>query len=165
MFLPPILIPVCNSSSMAFLMMCSAYRLNKQGDGRQHVVLFSLSWTNQLFHIQGSNCYFLTCIQVSQETGKLVWYSHLSKSSPQFVIIHTVKSFSIVDERDRCFFLKFSFYREGTKFQGIWAATRISLRWELNQETWAQVSFHHPVPPITVVFAFWQESESCAEGR
>ena len=32
MFLPPILIPVCNSYSPAFLKMCSAYRLNKQGD-------------------------------------------------------------------------------------------------------------------------------------
>ena len=35
MFLLPILIPACNSSSLAFLMMCSSYRLNKQGDGRQ----------------------------------------------------------------------------------------------------------------------------------
>ena len=35
MFLPPILILACNSSSPAFLMMCLAYRLNKQGDSRQ----------------------------------------------------------------------------------------------------------------------------------
>ena len=35
MFLPPILIPAWNSSCLAFLMMCSAYRLNKQGDSRQ----------------------------------------------------------------------------------------------------------------------------------
>ena len=35
MFLPTILIPACNSSSLAFLMMLSAYRLNKQGDNRQ----------------------------------------------------------------------------------------------------------------------------------
>ena len=35
MFLPPILIPACNSSSLAFLMMCSAYRLNKHSDSRQ----------------------------------------------------------------------------------------------------------------------------------
>ena len=34
-FLPPFLIPACNLSSPAFLLMCSAYRLNKQGDGRQ----------------------------------------------------------------------------------------------------------------------------------
>ena len=37
-------------------------------------------------------------IQVSQETGKVVWYSHLFKSIPLFVVIHTVKSFSIADE-------------------------------------------------------------------
>ena len=36
MFLPPILIPAYNSSSPAFLMMCSAYKLNKQGDNREH---------------------------------------------------------------------------------------------------------------------------------
>ena len=47
-----------------------------------------------------SNCCFLTCIQVSQEAGKLVWYSHLLKNFPQFVLIHTVKSFSIVNEAD-----------------------------------------------------------------
>ena len=37
------------------------------------------------------NCSFWTCIQVSQETGKVVWYSHLFKYFPQFVVIHTVK--------------------------------------------------------------------------
>ena len=40
--LPPILIPACNSSSLAFLMMGSAYRLNKQGDGRQPCTPFSI---------------------------------------------------------------------------------------------------------------------------
>ena len=48
--------------------------------------------------LSDSNCCFLTCIQLSQETGKLVWYSHLFKSFPQSVMIHTVKGFSIVDE-------------------------------------------------------------------
>ena len=57
--------------------------------------------------MSGSNCCFLTGIQVSQETGKVVWYSHLSKSSPQFVMIHTVKSFSIVSETERDFFFSF----------------------------------------------------------
>ena len=37
----------------------------------------------------GSNCCFLTCIQVLSETGKVVWYSHLFKDFPQFVVIHT----------------------------------------------------------------------------
>ena len=49
---------------------------------------------------------FLDLHQVSQETGKVVWYSHLFKNFPQFVVIHTVKGFSIVNEAD--VFLKFS---------------------------------------------------------
>ena len=47
-----------------------------------------------------SNCCFLTCIQVSQEAGKVVWYSHLFKNFPQFVVIYTVKGFSVVSEAD-----------------------------------------------------------------
>ena len=48
----------------------------------------------------GSNCCFLTHIQVSQETGKVVWYFHLFKNFPQFVVIHIAKGFSIVNEAD-----------------------------------------------------------------
>ena len=55
-----------------------------------------------------SNCCFLTCKQVSQETGKVVWYSHLFKNFPQFVVIHTVKGFSIVNEGKVDVFLEFS---------------------------------------------------------
>ena len=40
------------------------------------------------------NCCFLTCIQISQEAGELVWYFHLLKNFPQFVVIHEVKGFS-----------------------------------------------------------------------
>ena len=50
--------------------------------------------------MSGSNCCFLTCIQISQEAGKVVWYSHLFKNFPQFVVIHTVKDFSVVNEAD-----------------------------------------------------------------
>ena len=41
--------------------------------------------------MSGSNCCFLTCIQISQGAGKGVWYSHLFKNFPQFVVIHTGK--------------------------------------------------------------------------
>ena len=44
------------------------------------------------------NCCFLTCIQISQETGQMVWYSHLFKNFLQFVVIHTVKGFDVVDK-------------------------------------------------------------------
>ena len=47
--------------------------------------------------MSGSNCCFLTCIQISQEAGQVVWYSHLL-NFPQFVVIHTVKGFSIVNK-------------------------------------------------------------------
>ena len=39
-------------------------------------------------------------MQVSQATGKVVWYSHLFKNFPQFVVIHTVKGFSVVNEAE-----------------------------------------------------------------
>ena len=42
----------------------------------------------------------LTCIQVSQEAGKVVWYSHLLKNFPQFVVIHTVKGFGVVNKAE-----------------------------------------------------------------
>ena len=58
--------------------------------------------------MQGSNCCFLTHIQVSQETGKTIWYSHLFRGFPQFVMLHTVKGFSIVNETEVDIFLKFS---------------------------------------------------------
>ena len=48
--------------------------------------------------MSGSNCCFLTCIQISQEAGQVVWYPHLFKNFPQFGVIHTVKGFSVVNE-------------------------------------------------------------------
>ena len=60
------------------------------------------------FSMSGSNCCFLTCIQVSQKTGKVVWYFYLFKNFPQFVVIHTVKGFSVVSETELDFFLEFS---------------------------------------------------------
>ena len=47
-----------------------------------------------------SNCCFLTCIQVYQEAGKVIWYSDLFQNLPQFVVIHTVKGFSVVNEAE-----------------------------------------------------------------
>ena len=55
-----------------------------------------------------SNCCLLTCIQISQEAGKLVWYSHLLKNFPQFVVIYTVKGFGIVNKAEVDVFLGLS---------------------------------------------------------
>ena len=54
--------------------------------------------------MSSSNCCFMTCIQISQEAGQVVWYSHLLKNFPQFVAIHTVKGFSIVNKAEVEFF-------------------------------------------------------------
>ena len=50
--------------------------------------------------LYSSNCGFLTCIQISQEAGQVVWYSHLFQNFPQFVVIHTVKGFGIVNKAE-----------------------------------------------------------------
>ena len=50
--------------------------------------------------MSSSNCCFLTCIHISQEAGNVVLYSHLFKNFPQFVVIHIVKGFSVVNEAE-----------------------------------------------------------------
>ena len=60
--------------------------------------------------MSSSNCYFLTCIQISQQAGKLVWYSHLFKNFSQFVVIHTVKGFDIISKAEVDVFLELSFF-------------------------------------------------------
>ena len=55
-----------------------------------------------------SNCCFLICIQVSQEAGQAVWYSHLFKNFPEFVVVHTVKGFGIVNKAEVDVFLELS---------------------------------------------------------
>ena len=56
--------------------------------------------------MSGSNCCFLTYTQISQEAGWVVWYSHLLKNFPQFVVIHTVKDFGIVSKAEVDVFLE-----------------------------------------------------------
>ena len=56
--------------------------------------------------MSSSNCYFLTCIQVSQEAGQVVWYSHLFQTFAQFIVIHTVKGFGIVNKAEVDVFLE-----------------------------------------------------------
>ena len=56
----------------------------------------------------GSNCCFLSHIQVSKEAGEVVWYSHLFKNFPQFVVIYTVKGFGIVNKAEVVGFLELS---------------------------------------------------------
>ena len=63
--------------------------------------------------MSSSNCWFLTCIQISQEAGKAVWYSHLLKNFPHFVVIHTVKGSGVVNKAEVDVFLKLSCFIDG----------------------------------------------------
>ena len=69
--------------------------------------LLFLFGTSLLF-MSSSNYCFLTCIQVSQEAGQVVLYSHLLKNFPQFIVIHTVKGFGIVNKPEVGIFLELS---------------------------------------------------------
>ena len=65
--------------------------------------------------MSSSNCCFLTCIQISQEAGQVVWYSHLFKSFSQFIVIHTVKGFGMVNKAEIDVFLELScFFHDPT---------------------------------------------------
>ena len=58
--------------------------------------------------MSSSNYCFLTCIQVSQEVDQVVWYPHLFQNFPQFIVIHTVKGFGIVNKSEIDVFLELS---------------------------------------------------------
>ena len=60
-----------------------------------------------LCYMPSSNCCFLTCIQVSQEAGQVVWYSLFFQNFPQFIVIYTVNSFGIVSKAEIDVFLEF----------------------------------------------------------
>src|SRR5574340_791044 len=58
--------------------------------------------------MSSSNCCFLTCIHISQEADQVIWYSHLFQNFPQFIVIHTVKGFGIINKAEIDVFLEFS---------------------------------------------------------
>ena len=82
--------------------------------------------------MSSSNCCFLTSIQISQEAGQVVWYSHLFQNFPQFIVIHTVKGFGIVNKADIDVFLELScFFHDpadvGNSVSGSSAFSKTSL--------------------------------------
>ena len=85
-----------------------------------------------------SNYCFLSHTQVSQETGKVVWYSHHVENFPQFVVICTVRGLSVVSEAEADVFLEFScfFYDltdAGNLISGSSAFSKSSLyMWKLS---------------------------------
>ena len=69
--------------------------------------MYSFSYLESVYcSMSSSNCCFLTCIKISQKAGQVVWCFHLLKNFPQFVVIHIVKGFGVLNKAD--VFLEFS---------------------------------------------------------
>ena len=112
MFLPPIVILACNSFSLAFLVMCSIDNLKIQSDNRQPCYtpfsILNLSVVPyRVLTVASWHTYRFLRRQVNPHTGFSVLYSYHFKSFPQFIMIHTVKSFSVVHETEINVFLEF----------------------------------------------------------
>ena len=93
----------------------------------------SKKWQNDLCCFTSSSyCCFLTCIQIYEEAGQLVWYFHLFKNFPQFVVIHTIKGFGIVNNADIDVFPELSWFFDdpvdaGNLISGFSAFSKSSL--------------------------------------
>ena len=82
--------------------------------------------------MSSSKCCFLTCIQISQEAGQVVWYYHLFQNFPQFIVIHTVKGFGIDNKAEIDVFLELSCFfhdpeKVGNLISGSSAFSKTSL--------------------------------------
>ena len=130
-FLPAILIPAIffvsllhwfqqSSSSLAFHMIYSAYNITLLYIRQYTTLTYSFPNLEPVYcPMSSSNCCFLIYTQISQEAGKVyVWYSHLFKNFPQFVVIHTVKGFSIVNKAEVDVFLQFPCFFDEPKDVG-----------------------------------------------
>ena len=135
--LPAILIPACFSSSLwwwnvlwhhvlAWFQMYSVYKLNKQVDNIQS--WYSFPYLKPVyFSMSSSKCCFLTCLQISQEAGQVVWNSYLFKNFPQFVVIHTVKGFGLVNKTEVDVFLELCCFSMMQQMLEIWSFSKSSL--------------------------------------
>ena len=85
-----------------------------------------------MFHIQFELLLPDLCLQISQEAGQVVWYSHLFQNFPQFIVIHSVKGFGIVNKAEIDVFLEHSRFFDdpvdvGNLISGSSAFSKISL--------------------------------------
>ena len=105
------------------------------------------------YSLSSSNCCFLTCIQISQEAGKIVWYSHLFKNFPQFLVTflpHLPFSFS-------SHFLALWFFSFTPKFLslhilGCWFTLKTEAPGEMPETQ------HHPVHSQLLCWVRWPQA-------
>ena len=110
--------------------------------------------------MSGSNCCFLTCMQISQETGKVVWYSLLLKNFPQFIVIHSITILcGIVNKADIDVFLELSFFFDdpadvGNLISGFSAFSKTSCQiYLLFYHCWILITWKGPY----VIFPFCKD--------
>ena len=93
--------------------------------------------------MSSSNCCFLTCIQISKEAGKMDRYYQLLKNFPQFVVIHTIKGFDIVNKAEVDAFMELScffYYQIGNLISGSSAFSKSSLYiWKFSVHCWSLI--------------------------
>ena len=76
--------------------------------------------------MSSSNCCFLTCIQISQEAGQMVWYFHLFQNFPYFIVIHRFKGFGIVNKAEIDVILEVPHFFDNSKMLAIWSLVPLS---------------------------------------
>ena len=112
--------------------------------------------------MSGSNCCLLTRIQVSQEAGQVVWYSHLFQNFPQLIVIHTVKGFGIVNKAEINAFLELSCFFDdpadvGNLISGSSAFSKTSLNiWKLMIHVLLKPgleNFEHYFTSVCIIFS------------
>ena len=118
----------------------------KRKRGWQRMRWLSFSYLEPVHcSMSNSNCCFLTCIQVSQEAGQVVWNSYLFQNLPQFIVIHTVKGFGIVNKAEIYDFLELSCFFDDPadvwklQFEGLFGNYKFGVSLEIT--VW-KLQFH-----------------------
>ena len=97
-------------------------------------------------------------MQISQEAGQMGWYSHLFKNFPEFVVIHTVKGFGIVNKAEIDVFLEFSCFfnnpvNAGNVISGYSAFSKTSLNiWKFTVQVLLKPGLENFEHYFTIVF-------------
>ena len=127
--------------------------------------MYSFSYLEPVWcSMSSSNCCFLTCIQISQEAGQVVWYSHLFQKFPQFIVIHTVKGFGVVNKAEIDVFLELScFFNDpediGNLISGSSAFSKTSLNiWKFSVHVLLKPGWKLSHWLISVFLPWFQES-------
>ena len=70
---------------------------------------------------------------MSQEAGQVIWYSHLFQNFPQFIVIHKVKGFGIVNKAEIDVFLELScFFHDPADVENLISGSSAFFKTSLN---------------------------------